>query len=175
MYTIILCSLIAIVLYAVLEIREWGFSWDLLPLSIIHGFIGAIIGFFVAWILPMDYKNSQWKESIISLKDNNSVVGHFYLGSGQISGKMVYVYYQKDDDQTYQMYQADYWKCKIRYTKSSPQIIVNDVSFEKNEWNKWAIDVASERKQTYIFEIPVGKIILHTTDGALCQVCLADT
>lgn len=158
MYTILLFFGIVAIIHTYKEVSDFGWSWDLIPLSFLVGILGAVFGFFVAVCLPMDYKKSHWEESIISLKDNSSFSGHVFLGSGQINGKMVYVYYQKNKDDTYQMWQADYWKCKIRYTNGSPKIIIDDISFEKNTWNKWAIDVADECQQRYIFEIPEGSI-----------------
>ncbi len=159
MYTIILFYIIGyfIFLYVVYkdfeELDAFVIFFPLLPALLI-----SMVGFLIAIALPVKYKTSIWSENIIALKDNNSIQGSFFLGSGMINGKMEYIYYVQNDDSTYQMWQADYYKVKIRYTNNQPKAVITDTRIDDITWNKWAVDVDREDNQTYIFEIPRGSI-----------------
>lgn len=95
--------------------------------------VGAIAGFFVGMLLaiiisrvfPPD-SNTATKvvlsnQEIVSLSDNSTVHGKFFLGCGNIKGSMSYVYYTKHED-AYQMEVTDYKDVNIRFTNSTPYV-----------------------------------------------------
>jgi hypothetical protein len=155
MYTIILFALIGLLFFPILN-KE--FDWDDFGLYFIFSVLGAFSGFIIAVALPVKYEKSSWSEKVVSLKDNTSVNGSFFLGFGQINSTMKYVYYQQNPDSTYQMWQANYYDAVIRYTSGEPKIIINDYRKSKSIWNKFAVDINDESRQTYIFEVPQWSI-----------------
>jgi hypothetical protein len=157
MYTIYLFAFIAILIVIVQDVLDGDF-WDCLIMSIIFGFGGAVIGLLAAIALPVKYETTTWSEKIVSLKDNGSVSGSFFLGCGQINGAMMYMYYQQNKDSTFQMGQLNYSDAKIKYTNEQPKIDIFDTHRANVWWNKFAIDVIGEDKQAYIFEVPEGSI-----------------
>jgi hypothetical protein len=56
------------------------------------------------------------------------------------------------------MRQADCYNAKIRYISTQPKVVITDKHLDKTAFNKWAIDMADESRQTYIFEVPKGSI-----------------
>lgn len=162
MYTIILFAIIGFILPLYEEIKDYrksyGFDWDMVGFGVISAIVCGFVGFLIAIALPVSYEKGSWSEKVVSLKDNASVNGSFFLGCGQINGTMKYVYYQQNVDSTYQMWQANYYDAVIRYTSTEPKIIINDYRPSKSVWNKFAIDINDESHQTYIFEVPKGSI-----------------
>ncbi len=134
---------------------DWGF---IIFFPLLQSLLFAIAGLIIAVALPVKYETTSWTVNIVTLKDNNSIEGRFFLGTGMINGSMKYVYYQIDDDSTYQMWQADYYDSKIRYISTQPKVVVIDKHWAKTPLNKWAIDMVDESRQTYIFEVPKGSI-----------------
>ena len=162
MYTIYLLAIIpfCFVLYQCLkEMKEWGFEWDTFWMFIPFSIGGAIIGFVIAILLPCSYNTYSFSVPIESLKDNSSVSGSFFLGCGNINGSMKYVYYCKEDSNTYKMWQAEYWQAAVRYTNTQPQVHITITDKDKNSlWNKFAIDIDEKYEWSCIFDVPKGSI-----------------
>lgn len=134
-------------------------DWEDLFMSIILAIPFGLGGLAISIILPVQYETTVWSENITTLKDNNSVNGQFFfLGGGVINGSMKYVFYQQNEDSTYQMWQVDYYNAKIRYVNTQPKVIITDKRWAKTFYNKWAIDMDSESRQTYVFEVPQGSV-----------------
>lgn len=125
--------------------------------SSVNGFVvGAVIGLFVSIMLPMDTYDKQYSLSIETLQDNNSVSGRFFLGSGQIEGKMKYVFYYEEDG-LYTMMQLDYNLVQIKYSDNKPKLIITEKYPSDAFINYFAIDFDAFSK-TYIIEVPKGTI-----------------
>lgn len=142
---------------------DWDSQWEfedyllLLLISGLHGVIGAVVGFLIGWCFPMDYETVKWDREIVSLKDNSSIKGRFYLGSGRVEGSIKYVFYVENDDDSYSMRMLDYYDAKIRYSESAPNVKTTQTRPIKNQWNNWAIDM--DRVETkYLIEVPSGTI-----------------
>ena len=161
MYTIITLYIIGYVFFVYYNYKDWG-DWSdwgfIIFFPLLQSLLFALAGLIIAIALPVKYETTSWTENIVTLKDNNSVEGRFFLGTGMINGSMKYVYYQKNDESTYQMWQADYYNAKIRYISTQPKVVITDKHWAKTTFNKWAIDMADESRQTYIFEVPQGSI-----------------
>lgn len=158
MYTIILVAIIGIVIGVYQEIKDFGWEWDAIFSGILGAIVGAFAGFLIAWALPQNYTTDKWSEKIVSLKDNASVSGSFFLKCGQINGTMKYVYYLQNNDSTYQMWQANYYDAAIKYSDGQPKINITWLHSSKSLWNKFAIDLNENYGQTYVFEVPKGSI-----------------
>lgn len=122
--------------------------------------IGILLGFifslFVAIMLPMDTYDKHYSLDIETLQDNNSVSGNFFLGCGQIEGKMKYVFYYEENG-LYRMMQLDYNLVQIKYSDSKPKVNVTENYPSDAFINKFAIDL-NVLDKTYIIEVPKGTI-----------------
>ncbi len=162
MYTIYLGIIIGFLFPIIMEINEWrnrnGFDSDCIFMGIFAAIGGGMVAIIIAFALPVTYITTKWSEKLESLQDNNSVNGSFFLGYGQVNGSMKYVYYVQNNDSTYQMWQADYYKSSIKYSPNAPQINITSKNEKDCTWNNFAFDFFDESNQTYIFEVPKGTI-----------------
>ena len=157
MITIIICAVIGIIIGIILAARSsWSDLFDFIMNIIFGVIIGAIIGLFIAFILPMKTYDAHGSCNIVALQDNSSVSGSFFLGSGQIDGKMKYVFYIEENG-LYKMHQIDYNLVQIRYTDSIPKIHITEITKTDAFINHFAID-RNIGDQTYIIEVPKGTI-----------------
>lgn len=127
---------------------------------IVSSFIGILLGgalaLIVAIMLPMDIYDKHYSFNIETLQDNNSVSGNFFLGCGQIEGKMKYVFYYEENG-LYRMMQIDYELVQIKYYDGKPKVNVTENYPSDAFINKFAIDLDAFDK-TYIIEVPKGTI-----------------
>ena len=119
--------------------------------------VGAFIGLLVAFILPMKTKTVMESYKIVSLQDNNSSEGNFFLGSGYMDGKIKYAfYYQKDDG--YKLKTVDSENTTIRYSDNIKCERYKQAEV-KSFINYFAIDdLSSESNSEYIIYVPKGTI-----------------
>ncbi len=137
--------------------NEWMNDFTDYILSSFIGIVfGASIGLIVAIMLPMDTYNKHYSLNIETLQDNNSVIGNFFLGCGQIKGKMKYVFYYEENG-LYKMMQLDYNLVQIKYSNSKPKVNVTENYPSDAFINYFAIDLDVFDK-TYIIEVPEGTI-----------------
>jgi len=160
MYTIITFYIIGYFFFLYVLYKDFdGFDGFVIFFPLIQSLLFALAGLIIGIALPIKYETTSWTENIVTLKDNNTTSGRFFfLGSGIIEGRMKYVFYLQNNDSTYQMAQADYYDAKIRYVNTQPKVVITDKHWAKTTFNKWAIDMADESRQTYIFEVPQGSI-----------------
>ncbi|MEK4824508.1 hypothetical protein NSS71_08115 [Niallia sp. FSL W8-0951] len=86
-------------IYGIIEYINWG-GFD----EIIEAFIGGallsllycVILFVIVMFLPYTYTQSHSFE-IYALKDNSSINGRFFLGTGNVDGNQVYSFIKKED------------------------------------------------------------------------------
>ena len=158
MYTILLLSIIGFLIMVYIEYKDWGgLDFGVIIVSLLQTIFVALAALIIALMLPVKYETTSLADKIVTLKDNNSLYGSFFLGTWMIEGRMKYVYYQQNADSTYQMQQVDYYKARIRYVDSEPKIVVTDIRPKECMWNKFALDLSGS-DQTYIFEVPKGSI-----------------
>jgi len=154
--------LISIVLGIIIGIYHvyndgWDNYWiDYFASSLLGSFIGFCFGTIIAFILPMDTYNKEYSYNIESLQDNNSVEGNFFLGCGQIDGKMKYVFYYEENG-LYKMMQLDYEKVQIKYTDGKPKVNVTQNYPTEVYINYFALDTDIFDK-TYVIEVPKNTI-----------------
>jgi hypothetical protein len=129
---------------------------DYITSSFIGILLGGALALIVAIMLPMDTYDKNYSLNIETLQDNNSVSGNFFLGCGQIEGKMKYVFYYEENG-LYRMMQLDYNLVQIKYSDGKPKVNVTENYPSKAFINNFAIDLDAFDK-TYIIEVPKGTI-----------------
>ncbi len=160
MVTIIIC----IIIFCILMYFDLGISsiLDFVGVTIGGSVIGFIIGGLIALALPVSKHVEIYEYDIVTLQDNSQVEGRFYLGSGNVKGKMAYVFYYKDGD-FFRMGQADYDVSKVKYlspsdsTKSPNVTIYQTTPNEDSFINYFAFDIDVYNK-SYTIEVPEGTI-----------------
>ena len=157
MWTIIIITVIAIFIACLMEYSEGCADFvDYLLVSIQALFIGAMLGAFIAFALPAKTEIVKTTYNLEALQDNNSIKGSFFLGSGQIDGKMKYVFYYEKDGY-YKLEQADYNKVKVKYSDEKPKAeLFNRKNVKDAFINNFAIDF--NYYQEYIIYVPKGTI-----------------
>ena len=129
---------------------------DCIASSFLGILLGGALGAIVAIMLPMDTYDKHYSLNIETLQDNNSVSGNFFLGCGQIEGKMKYVFYYEENG-LYTMMQLDYNLVQIKYSDNKPKVNVT-VNYPSEAFiNNFAIDFDAFDKK-YIIEVPRGTI-----------------
>lgn len=118
----------------------------------------AFIGFVFALALPMETKTVVDEYKIVSLQDNNSTSGNFFLGTGYIEGKMKYSFYYENSGE-YKMKQTDINNTSIIYSDSIICKRYRQVAVDGAFINYFALDeLNSESEMKYIIYVPKGTI-----------------
>ncbi len=150
--------MITIIIFALIGIVIMWDEWNDIPGHIGTSFLGVVIGScggtLIAIALPATTTTKETVYNIATLQDNNTTSGDFFLGSGNIDGKMVYVFYYEENG-FYQMEQLPYNCVKIIHTSGNPKLIATTTYPIDSWWNLFAIDFEST---TYLFEVPKGTI-----------------
>lgn len=157
MWTIIIITAIALFIAIYQEYNSYYSDFeDYILVSIPAILIGGIIGTAVAFALPAKTEIVKTTYNLEALQDNNSVKGSFFLGSGQIDGKMKYVFYYERDG-FYKLEQADYEEVKVKYSDEKPKAERFNRKNVKDAFiNNFAIDCNCY--QEYIIYVPKGTI-----------------
>ena len=157
MWTIIIITAIALFIAIYQEYNSYYSDFeDYIVVSIPAILIGGIIGTAVAFALLAKTEIVKTTYNLEALQDNNSVKGSFYLGSGQIDGKMKYVFYYENDGY-YKLEQADYNEVKVKYSDEKPKAERFNRKYIKDAFiNNFAIDCNCY--QEYIIYVPKGTI-----------------
>ena len=158
MWTIIIFA-VAGLLYGIKNAYEdsWGEFFEYFAYSLMGVIGGAIIGFAVAVILPMDLYIREYSYSILTLQDNTSVTGRSYLFHGSIDGTMKYSFYTEDQGY-FKLHSIDYSLVRIKYTDGEPVVNVFEKYYTDSWINKFALDLDVFDK-TYTIEVPKGSIV----------------
>ena len=157
MWTIIIITAIALFIAIYQEYNSYYSDFeDYILVSILTILIGGIIGTAVAFALPAKTEIVKTTYNLEALQDNNSVKGSFFLGSGQIEGKMKYVFYYENEGY-YKLEQADYSEVKVKYSDEKPKAERFNRKNVKDAFiNNFAIDCNCY--QEYIIYVPKGTI-----------------
>lgn len=127
--------------------------------SILGIIIGGLIGFFVAWLMPMELSTKKETVEIVALQDNNSVNGSFFLGSGYVDGNMEFILYYECEN-GFKMMQLSPKHTLIRYSKDKPTLTVNRLRPTDNWINYFGFD-RDVLRETYTINVPEGTILNH--------------
>lgn len=156
MYTIIIIALLVAIFLGYREYK-YGFYPDMESIAMMS-FLGIIVGVGVglgfAFYLDAELITIEKETQIEVLNDNNSTSGSFFLGTGNIDGKMKYVFYTKENNR-FRLKQVDYNDAYIEYTENNPTVIKYSKQSTDSFKNLFAIDYW---EPYYLFKIPKGSI-----------------
>ena len=159
MWTIIIGSVIGFLLPVVIlwiKDKKYFDFFEYFGLYFISMLIIGFISFWISVALPVSYQKKEYEAELANLNDKSIMSGHFFLGTGNINGKMKYVFYYKCGA-SYYMEMIDYNYAEIIYTDKQP--CVRQISFEKSNSiiNYFSLDL-EKPKTEFIFFIPNGSI-----------------
>ena len=127
------------------------------------GFLGALVSGFctviVAAIISMSIPSSEiiYEETvtpIVSLEDNMSNGGMFFLGTGSTKDR-IYYYYMTETEHGYKLQNVDASKAYIKYD-TEPRIVIEDGCGFKHWYNNiWAFPAHTH----YTIYVPEGTIL----------------
>ena len=159
MITIIIFGIIGLIIAIVSIFDGFDYIEDIITYfftGILGAIFGGLIGLVIANALPAKTEIVKTTYNLEALQDNNSVTGSFFLGSGQIEGKMKYVFYYERDG-FYKLEQADYEEVKVKYSNEKPKAERFNRKNVKDAFiNNFAIDCNCY--QEYIIYVPKGTI-----------------
>jgi uncharacterized protein YacL len=139
--------------------RDWQSIFEGLLTATLGLIIGCIIALLVAFLLPSRLIEKKDVATIVNLQDNSSLSGRFFLGSGQINDKMVYVFYYESSPGIYKMQQIGYENAVIKYTTDTTAFVeqYTKVLDKTYFWNHFSIDneICNVR---YVINVPKGTI-----------------
>jgi len=118
------------------------------------GVTTVLIGGTILIVLPADTEINKYEYDLVTLQDNFSNSGSFFLGSGNIDGKMKYVYYYKSQG-GFKMGQIDYDNAVIRYG-NTPRIDRYRREMVDNWKSYFAMDIPHD--SLYVITVPKGTI-----------------
>jgi len=125
---LILAIFVAVVIFET-DHEGWGF-----PAAV------AVIGLGVWLLFSVNFPHETYvnkSTELVSLGDNTTLEGNFFLGTGSIDDEMYYFYYQKDGD-GYSFGKTKAAKAVIYYSEDAPRI--DDISCERLSRWSWVFD-----------------------------------
>lgn len=156
MWTVIIITAISIFIACLMLFKHGVDLAEHFFFTLIALLIGALIGVVVAIVLPAKTEIVKTTYNLETLQDNNSVKSSFFLGCGQIDGKMKYVFYYERDG-FYKLEQVDYEEVKVKYSDEKPKVERFNRKYVKDAFiNNFAFDDNSY--QEYIIYVPKGTI-----------------
>lgn len=156
MITIIIFGIIGFIISIISIFDGFDYIVDIFLAGIIGTLIGGLIGLVIALALPAKTEIVKTTYNLEALQDNNGVSGSFFLGSGQIEGKMKYVFYYEKDG-FYKLEQVDYEEVKVKYSDEKPKAERFNRKYVKDAFiNNFAI--GCNHYQEYIIYVPKGTI-----------------
>lgn len=157
MITIIICMVIVAVLFIIWWKNNESDLFLLVILTVLGLTLGAIPGMILCVCLPTPTIDKVVTHNLISLKDNNSISGSFFLGSGIINNEMRYSYYYNCGNDNYKLTSVSANNTYVKYTKDKPRIEYHYKEINsKSNW-KYFSNLLSDGGY-YIIYIPEGSI-----------------
>jgi hypothetical protein len=154
---IVLVGLIYGIIYG---IKIWISCEIILSIAIVLlcACVGAIIGAgisIVIGLIPKIEYDQISKQELIALKDNISINGSFFLGSGNIDGKLKYYFYIKTKSGGFKAQNIEADNVEIFENNKTPCIIKYESKFKNIIWN-WIAFTIKEKAE---INIPKGSIL----------------
>lgn len=132
-----------------------------------YGIWWIVIWFFVALALNATFDTigrieEPHSRPLVNLGDSSGVSGRFFLGSGYIESKPVYMYYLQDGD-SYRLYNVKASNAFITYTDETPQIIFHGSRQGYSNWfsigaDDWRVNEDGYDPDAFEFKVPRGSI-----------------
>ncbi len=158
MILVLICSAFIAFLFIYNTEHSWTSWWEYPFIGAFGAILGFLLGLIITTPIPMETHIEQSIVRIETLSDNSATRGRFFLGSGNVDGNMVYVFYVKEGNDIFSMVQISHEKAKIKYTTSKPIVNIYKITETKGALiNYMAIDW-DLGDQTYLIEVPKGSI-----------------
>jgi len=160
MYTIILFAVIFLIWRIWWVIKYDDLFTPIDGINIISYFgailLGAAVGIGIAVLIPPKLEDKNYTLTLVSLQDNPSVQGRFYLGYGSVSGTFKYTFYYQVDSETFRMRQVDYTNAEVKYTSGAPSVFVYHKEEKPILYNRFTLHCPWN--DTYVLKVPKGSI-----------------
>lgn len=159
MITIIIFGL-AFFVYAFIsnlkDLRKFGY-FHVITKSFISSLFGIMLGALVSFFIPSQMKEVVEVYNLESIKDNSSISGSFFLGSGSINGSMKYCCYIEENG-VYKMFTSDVYNSSIKYTDDKP--VVEKISYVKTDaFINYFSNSLKRFENKYVYKVPKGSIM----------------
>ena len=113
----IICAVVAMVIFLGVTIRDYGFEWGFFFMSFLVGIVGSLVGIVITVIAMAIFSSTPIEDckivetdkiELIALKDNFQIEGSVFLFSSIVNEKLEYTYiYETDMGLTTQSIRAD--------------------------------------------------------------------
>lgn len=113
----IICAVVAMVIFLGVTIRDYGFEWGFFFMSFLVGIVGSLVGVVITVIAMAIFSSTPIEDckivetdkiELIALKDNFQIEGSVFLFSSIVNEKLEYTYiYETDMGLTTQSIRAD--------------------------------------------------------------------
>ena len=142
-------------------------EWEDTSITVLNGFLaflfvalGCMVGFLIATVVGAFVpKHSVLIEttSMMAMKDQSTVSGSFFLGSGSIDGKWKYAFYTIGKDKSIKLQTVDVGEAMVfEDGEENPRVERYGKEFDEENWKYFAIgcDCANH----YEFHVPKGSL-----------------
>lgn len=139
---------------------SWDYVDNFLDFVVVFFIFGCAMGVGVSIVISFTITpDHYYKEEVYnleSMRESDMVNGSFFLGSGHVGNKFVYIYYTSDAG-VFRGNTADIEKSAIKYTNGKPSV-TKYVYKLKNSFKNWFFIPINMGSDTYAFEVPEGSI-----------------
>jgi hypothetical protein len=161
--------LLTILLSCVLIIQGWDRPYNFLDwaLEIASAFAKVLVATLIALLLtvlmgmifpPATQNKLIQSTTIVSLKDNTTTTGSFFLGCGSVDSEPSYSFYTKHNDQ-YTLESVNANRTLIEFTNQSPCIDIYEKQVIKKGIRRLIGLSTDAGSKSYVIKIPEGSII----------------
>lgn len=119
---------------------------------------GSIMAGLLAYVLNLAFLGLVNNDETVkvtplaSLSDGSGIHGSFFLGSGYVDSRPVFMYYTNDNG-AYRLKQERADDSIVTYTDGPPQLVIH----YNNSSNKW-VSIVNDSSPEYEFQVPQGSV-----------------
>jgi hypothetical protein len=114
------------------------------------------LGFIPPFLIPQKSETIIQRYELESIKNNNSIAGSVFLGSGYIENRIKYTYYYKEGD-FYKIGSEPVDICKIKYITGKPYLEIYTDKKSDTHFKHLSLRPVLENRRV-VFYIPEGSI-----------------
>jgi len=158
MYTVLILMILGAIAAIYIAVIDDGFDGMSIIAGLTGALVGMLLGILLGFCLPTEIEPTTRTRDLVTLQDNSSTSGHFFLGSGTIDGTMKYAFYYMTEDSLFHLGTKNADRSSIKYVKTKPLLRINGWKLTKHWKNNWGLD-SHVGKETNVFEVPEGTIL----------------
>lgn len=137
----------------ILNYDWWDDLGEILGGLLLMSIIGSLIGLAISILFSCIPLQRHWIQNnyveLLALQDNHTISGSFFLGSGDVNGKMKYYFYYKCQNGGYIMDALDVYNTKIFEYDMTPHILSYKQVYTKSIFNYLGL-IYSTKHEIYI-------------------------